>query len=60
MQVNIARRMATLPYNAHLATLRTFQIPADRWAEANPLALIRRELIDLEQRVNRLERTLPP
>ena len=41
-QLNIARRMAALPY------------------EANPLARIRREILNLEDRVNRLERNLPP
>ena len=59
-QLNIARRMAALPYNAHLATLRTFQVPADQWSEANPLARIRREILCLEERINRLERNLPP
>ena len=52
--------MAALPYNAHLDTLRTFQVPADQWSEADPLARIRRESFCLEDRVNRLERNLPP
>ena len=59
-QLNRTKRMAALPYNAHLATLRTFQVPADQWSEANPLARTRREVFSLEDRVNRLERNLPP
>ena len=59
-QINTLKRIAILPYNAHLQALRTFQVPANRWEEANPHALLRRELLHLEDRLLRLEAAQPP
>ena len=59
-QINTLKRIAILPYNAHLQALRTFQVPANRWEEANPHALLHRELLHLEDRLLRLEAAQPP
>ena len=58
-QINTLKRIAILPYNAHLQALRTFQVPANRWEEANPHALLRREILHLEDRLLRLVAPLP-